>query len=273
MRRLSFCLAVTSAAMLAAGSALATERNFTYTYESGVLAPGQTELEPWVTFRVGREQYFHRYDIRTEFEGGIVPKLQTSLYLNFSSTALDTADPVTGESFRTQSFAFQGVSNEWKYQLSDPLADPIGSALYVEGTFAPQRTELEAKVILDKSFGRAIAAFNLVGEYEWEWASRDTTYTYVLIEADLAGAYALSEVISAGVELNAPFRFYGTAPPGAEDNGVLYAGPVLSARFERWWLTTTFLTQLVALKNPTSGALNLAEHERFQVRTVWGFHL
>jgi hypothetical protein len=260
-------------ALLASSRALATDRTFTYTYESGITPAGHAELEPWVTYRVGRETYFHRYDLRVEFEGGLSPRLQSSLYLNFSSTAQDLNDELTGQRYRSQSLSFQGVSNEWKYQLSDPVADPIGTALYVEGTFAPQKVELEGKVIADKRLGSLVFAFNVVGEYEWEFASADTTYTYVLLEGDLGAAAFLTNQITLGAEISTPFRFYGTAPVGADDNGVLYAGPVLAARFEQWWMATTVLAQCFAIQNPTSGVLNLAEHERFQIRTVWGFHL
>src|SRR5262249_54803520 len=131
----------------------------------------------------------------------------------------------------------------------------------------------EVKTILDKHVGGVIVAFNLVGEYEWEYADSDTTYTYALFEADLGAAYELSNAVSLGLELNAPFKFYGTAPPGAEDNGVLNAGPAFRARFDGWWVATSVLAQVVALKHATSDHLNLEEHERFQIRTIWGFHL
>jgi hypothetical protein len=256
-------------ATLVALPSLATERSFTYTYETPVAAPGHSELEPWVTYRTGRDEHFNRYDLRIEYEGGVLPGLQTALYMNFAATSEDQFDELTGERYRTQSFNFTGVSNEWKYQLSDPVADPVGTALYLEGTFAPQRTELEAKFLLDKHIGPFITAMNLVGEYEWEYPSKDETTRYAEFEVDLAAGVEVTKALVVGAEVNAPIH----VPEDGPTSSVLNVGPALGARFDRWWLATTFLMQVAALKNPTSGTLNLERYERFQVRTVWGFHL
>ena len=46
-------LALTLLAAIATTPAGANIRRFTYTYESAVLPPGHTELEPWITWRAG----------------------------------------------------------------------------------------------------------------------------------------------------------------------------------------------------------------------------
>src|SRR5581483_9323147 len=63
--------AAASLAALAAGvsltrPALANERHFTYTYESGVLPPGAREVELWSTYRTGRHEYYTELDHRAE---------------------------------------------------------------------------------------------------------------------------------------------------------------------------------------------------------------
>jgi hypothetical protein len=247
----------------------ATDRSFTYTYETPVAEPGHAEIEPWVTYRTGRDEHFNRYDLRLEYEGGVVRGLQTALYLNFAAQSEDQFDELTQERFRQQSFAFTGVSSEWKYQLTDPVADPIGSALYLEGTFAPQRTELEAKVLLDKRVGPFVTAMNLVGEYEWEYPSHEETTRYAQVEVDLAAGVEATKALVVGVEVNAPTHL----PESGPTSSVVNLGPALAAHLDRWWVATTFLMQVAALKNPTSGNLNLERYERFQVRTIWGFHL
>src|SRR5262245_17874991 len=121
--------------------ASATERHFTYTYESGVLLPGHVELEPWTTFRVGREDYYSAIDNRLELELGLTERLQTSLYWNTSAVAADVADE-TGETVREHEFELTGISSEWKLKLTDPVADALGSALYLEGTYGNTEAEL-----------------------------------------------------------------------------------------------------------------------------------
>ena len=81
MRRAAIALLTT----LAAASASASERHFTYTYESAVLHPGGREFEPWSTFRLGKDGHFARLDTRLEAELGVTDRLQTSLYLNLSA--------------------------------------------------------------------------------------------------------------------------------------------------------------------------------------------
>src|SRR5438270_930703 len=66
---------------------LANERHFTFTYESPTLPRGHSEIEPWVTARFGRQQYFMGLDYRIEFEGGITDRLLGSVYLNGGSFA------------------------------------------------------------------------------------------------------------------------------------------------------------------------------------------
>src|SRR5262245_37079716 len=99
------------------GLASANDRRFTYTYESAVLPAEARELEVWTTARLGRNDYYSRFDQRLEFEVGLTNRLQTSLYLNYSGVTADSMG------VRSSSFEFQGVSSEWKYKISDPVAD------------------------------------------------------------------------------------------------------------------------------------------------------
>lgn len=153
-----------SALLLVAPAARASERHFGFTYESEVLAPGEAELEPWTTVRAGRRHFYSAFDQRLELELGLAPNLQTSLYWNFGASAETLRDPVTQERARKEDFYLTSISNEWKYRLSDPLADAIGSALYFEASFGPREIELEGKLIVDKQVGNWLFAGNLAGE-------------------------------------------------------------------------------------------------------------
>jgi hypothetical protein len=178
------------AAVLAfTSSARATERHFAFTYETGVLAPGAAEIEPWTTFRVGREHYYSRIDNRLEFEFGLVKNLQTALYWNFERVTADERDPETAALVRSSEFTLASISSEWKYKLTDPLADAVGSALYVEASYGPDEAELEGKLLFDKSFGAWLVALNLVAEQEWEFSAQETE-TEQEYELNLAGEFS-----------------------------------------------------------------------------------
>jgi hypothetical protein len=222
----------------------ASERHFTYTYESSVLRAGGREIEPWNTFRLGRDDFYARLDTRLETELGLTDRLQTSVYLNLSARAYDTPQG------RQSSTTLAGVSSEWKLKLKDPVADPVGLALYGELSGGPEEAELEAKLILDKRAGRFLTAFNLSAEHEWEFAEAGLTEHETKLELVAGGCYFVTPGLTAGLEL--------------------FLGPSLSYSREGWWVAASVLPQLRALSGATSGHLDLAEHEKVELRFLFG---
>lgn len=273
----TLCFAALLALPLAAtlvGPASASERHFTYTYESNVLNPGDVEIEPWTTWRAGRKDYYSRFDQRLEFEFGVVPNLQMAWYWNMTAIAADQTDATTGETTRATGFEFGGVSNEWKYKLSDSFADPIGSAIYFEWTAAPAEAELEAKVILDKRMGDAIVAFNAVGEHEWEFESKDETKREIVLEADLAFGYFLAPSFVLGVEA----RSHTELVDGDHAATAFFAGPSVAYAQKAWWTALTIQPQLFAIRGDdeskdSDDTFDLAHHERLNVRILFGMDL
>lgn len=258
------------AILFSAAEASATQRHFTYTYESPVLNPGDAELEPWTTFKWGRDNYYSSVEQRLEFEIGVVPNLQTSLYWNFAATSQDVTD-ATGVEARQTEFELESISSEWKYRLSDPVADPLGSSLYLEGALGPTEAEIEAKVILDKRIGQVLLAANLVGEYEWIFDEANKTERELAFELNLGGGYFFTDTLFAGLELMSQ-----TELEHAEEleNSVLYAGPTFGYSPGSWWMAMTVMPQIVALKGASQGSsLDLEHHERLQTRFLFGFDL
>src|SRR5258706_8918421 len=81
------------------------DRNFTYTYQTSVLAKGHKEIEIWTTERGGRDlPFYSAIDNRMEFEVGLTNKLQSAFYLNFANETLDDG---TG---KISKFLFKGIS-------------------------------------------------------------------------------------------------------------------------------------------------------------------
>ncbi len=238
----------------------ANDRHFTYAYETAVLAPGGRELEIWTTWRTGRDRYFSRFDHRLEFEVGLTERLQTALYLNFDAS---TAEDEFGA--RVSSFDYGGVSSEWKYKLTDPVADPLGLAVYGEASATPDEYELEAKLLADEQLGAMLFAFNLVGEIEWELEADETEREFVLSPV-FGASYLLSASASIGIEV----RNHNEFVSGEWEHSALHAGPVASYATETWWAAMTFLPQIADLKN---GGVDTEEHERFETRLLFGVHL
>lgn len=265
LRVLLPCVAL--AVGLAARQAAASERRFTYTYESATLAPGQREIEPWTTFRMGRDGFYNRVDNRLELEFGLTDRLQTSWYLNLTGITEDDPSPGPG---RMSSFEHAGVSWELKYKLMDPVADPVGMALYFEATGGPSELELEGKLILDKRIGSWLLAMNLVGEQEWELAGPETE-AELLLEAVGAVGYFVTPHLTLGLEV----RDHNVIGHGDKDweSSALFAGPAVSYAWPTWWTAVSVLPQLGNLKRePGTGSLDLADHERVNARLIFGTH-
>ncbi|MFN0276417.1 MAG: hypothetical protein ACKVPJ_11760 [Chitinophagales bacterium] len=260
-------------------NAFAGDRDFTYTYQSTVLGKGHRELELWFTYKTGKNIFYNALDHRAEFEIGLGKNIQTAFYLNLgysSSSSFVELNPdvYTIESSKGLSLGF---SNEWKWKLSDPVANAVGSALYAEVSVEPGEFELEGKVILDKKIGNFITAFNLEGEIEFEAepelhfdesgiVSMETEWEKgKKVELNYGLTYAFNNSFSAGFEV----RNHNVFKEGVWEHSALYAGPVISIKQETWWLAFTALPQITDLKGD---GLDLNDHEKLQSRVLLGFH-
>lgn len=251
--------------LTAAISLSGAERNFSYVQESAVLAPGQKELELWTTLQGGRaDQDFQRLDSRLELEVGVAPDTQIAMYLNHRRTS----ENGVAES------EFEGVSLELKRRLSDPVADAMGSAIYVEGTVNGSETELELKGITDWRAGSWIIAANAIVEFEWAQtpnAAGDgaTTEDEQQLGLTLAAARSLGEGWSAGFEIDNR----NPIEEGEWESSTLWAGPVVHVANPHLWATLTVMPQLTNLGGEAeTGTRELGDHSRIEARLLLGTH-
>ena len=243
----------------------AQDRLFTYTYQSGVLNSGQREIEVWNTFRTGRTDYFARLDNRTEFEIGLGKNLQTAFYLNLTSKT-NTVDILGIKSFTTGNEL--SFSNEWKYKILDPLADPVGLALYGEYGIGTSEYELEGKIIVDKKLGNVTLAANAIYEMELEpeYSGSELELEAEEHKADLnfSAAYTFNPRFSLTMES----AYKNVIQEGELKHSALYAGVGLSYVQKNFFVNFTVLPQITAFKGTTSGHLNLDEFEKVQTRLL-----
>jgi hypothetical protein len=262
-----FSLATLMVAILSTSS-LANRRRFTYTYETGVLPKGVLELEIWNTLRTDKNKFFRGIDHRAELELGLGGSFQTSLYLNMSSTS--TYDPTTGIVTGSEF----SISNEWKYSISDPVADVLGSALYGEWTLKPDEVELEGKLLLDKQLGSLLIAANAIYEHE-SLAVGDESEN--IFETTLGLTYLVDENFTIGLE--ARYHSVSGEEEGAtteeESKSAIFLGPTISYSSEKWWAAFSIMPQigLGDNKTGTSSPLELEEHEKVEARLLFAVHL
>lgn len=265
MKRIIFISVVIMASV---SFAKAQDRIFTYTYQSNVLAPGEKEIEVWNTFGTGRQSFYRGYENKIEFETGIAKNLQTAFYFKVNSSAGYNMSNDSALSSST-SIAF---SNEWKYKLSDPVANAIGSALYTELELSKNGVESENKIILDKKLGRNTFALNLVGVYETVKITEDKILKNekeYRAEFDLGYAYYLGKGFNLGIEA----RNLNKNEDGEWKYSALYAGPVISYSRDKFWINLTVMPQITAFKGATYKNLVLDDQQKLNTRLVFSFAL
>ena len=251
----------------------ANERAFSYTYESSVLNAGQREIEIWNTFHWQRQDYYRRFRHRIEYEVGLGGNVQTAFYLNLTNTAKHAGSGLSA--FLEKEFEV-GFFNEWKFKLSDPVANAFGFALYGEIGLGANEVELEGKLIFDKKIGRTMQALNLVFEPEWETEIEDgktSTEHAFKVEVDYGFSYKASDRWNIGIELRSQNAY---TTDGQLKHSTLFGGPVVSYATEGFWITLTALPQLYAFKvepgNKNSNRELLA-NEQLETRMIFSYEL
>jgi hypothetical protein len=246
---LAACFATTH--FIGVKSAEAGARRFTYVYEATTAAPGSYESENWITWGSSprEERRFNAVDFRNEIEFGVTEHFQIALYLADWGYR---ADPRANE----HGFRYQSSALELIYNLTNPTTDLLGLALYGEVRAGPEELELESKVILQKNFGRFVAAYNATLEAKWEGEHLEER------GGEIAESIGLSYEVSPAWLIGGEILHEIDLPDwsGAEDS-VVYGGPNLSYRRGTWWATVTPLVQLT----------NIASEVDVQTRLIFGF--
>jgi len=246
----------------------AQDRVFTYTYQSGVLNKGQKEIEVWSTLASGKADYYRGLDHSLEFEIGLGHQLQTAFYLNYGYSSGVASENGAKSLVNSTSYSF---ANEWKLKLSDPMANRLGSALYLEYALAPTATAVEGKLILDKQMGDFTSAFNLVGEYEVErefhligLGIESERLDQFAIELNYGLAYRVKKEWSIGFEAFNKNQMIGSTAA----RSILLAGPSFSYHTNAFWINLTCMPQIANLKG---GGLELKENEKLQTRLIFSY--
>ena len=214
-------------------------RHFTYLYEATTAARGEVELENWVTWTGSSAENgrFNAFAFRHEVEFGLTDRFQLSIYVADWAYVDDPKNHRHGT-------RFQDAALEAIYRLSDPVDDPIGSAVYGEVRGGDRFVELEAKLILEKDFAPWIFAYNATLEAEWEGEGlREKAGEF---NQALGISRRIGRHFYAGAELlhEVPLPDWNRAA-----GSVVSAGPNAGLRLGRWWATVTPLFQLTRVRS------------------------
>ncbi len=234
--------------ILSATAAVAGVRHFGYVYEAVTTAPGSLDIENWVTWsHTSNPQRADEVDFRHEFEFGVTENFQASLYVADWSYSADR---------QNSGFTYSDSALELIYNLTNPVIDPVGLAMYEEIRAGDRVFELESKLIAQKNIGPLILAYNVTLEAVWEgtgWQDREGE-----LQQALGASYEISQRLSVGIEMLDEFVF-----PEWRDNERIrnfFIGPNVCFRHKDWFVTVTGLAQ----------ATNTPDEADFQLRTIFG---
>jgi hypothetical protein len=234
--------------MLPATAVLSGVRHFGYVYEAVTSAPGSLDVENWVTWsHTSNPQRVDEVDFRHEFEFGITENLQASLYL---------ADWFYAADRQHSGFTYSDSALELIYNLTNPVIDPVGLAMYGEIRAGDRLVELESKLIAQKNFGPLILAYNITLEAVWEGTGLQERQGE--LQQALGASYEISQRLSVGMEMLHEFGF----PEWHDSERIrnFFIGPNVCFRHQNWFVTVTALAQTT----------NTPDEADFQVRTIFG---
>ncbi|MEP7168623.1 MAG: hypothetical protein ABI855_04580 [Bacteroidota bacterium] len=259
-------------------SSFAQDRVFAYTYQTNVLNKGDFDLEFQNTLRTGKTGKFSPYvfgqhlNQRLELEFGLGKKVQTSFY--FNSELFNYADTSSSEMNQELTVNF---SNEWKWKLSDPVANRIGLGLYGELEFGGSNLEFEGKILLDKKLPNDLFAFNIVGKYEFEkQISRTDNITKAEwthnspVEFYFGYLHTLNSATSIGIEAK---NNNDITKENGWVNSVLFAGLAFHAIIGKCFVNLSVLPQIANLHKTDSapGNMDYNDFEKLEVRVLVGY--
>jgi hypothetical protein len=261
-------LAVIAGVTLMSASSRANPRPLPFTYNYETLGEGEGEIEQYVDMtpvrahdEVGKEVTYAAMQYQTEFEYGITDRLELGLYVALQPKPdyVDAATLTEGTGFKERLRYRLAEENEW----------PVDVALYGELVEYDVEFEIEAKIILQKRFGKLRIAANAWAEREWyyELPQRDW-----VINPTVGATYQVTPTFNVGAEYWMRAEFPDPAPATRTFNlgPHQFVGPAVMFNFGKiWWSTGVY----VRVDDMSHTAQPLDNYGPVWVRTVIGVTL
>lgn len=242
---LTINLLITLILMLSVCHVSADRRNFVWSYEYATMPKGDVEIEQYTTVRMNKEAKHFKETYREqmfEVEYGITDHFDVGFYQLYRQKP-------------NSIFEYRGYKLRFRYRFGDEgdfFLDPL---LYLEWIQKGDEIELEEKIILGKSIGNFISAFNLTLEQEWDGKKLKT-----IIAPSLGLGYQCSPNFTFGMEA----LTHMVKEKGKQQNSAWFAGPTLSFSGGKAWASLGFMPQITN---------ELTDHYQYRIRLIMGIFL
>jgi hypothetical protein len=268
------CLVAGAIVMIAftwSARSLATPRPLPFTYTADTLGEGETEIENYVDLTPvkaiatsnGNPVWYTATQFQVEFEHGITDKLELGLYLAYQP---DPGGAYTSVATLTEGTGFK---ERLRYRLADAGDWPIDVALYGEIVEYATEFEIEAKIILERRFGKFRVAANAWAEREFYYSVGQQDW---VLNPTAGLTYQVTPAFHAGLEYWMRVEFPDPAPnPRPFSVGPnQFLGPALMFNFGKLWWSTGIYARLNDIDRT---AQPLDDYGPVWVRTVVGIEL
>jgi len=231
-----FLVAASAAVAMIAPAARANPRVLPFTYTTDTLPEGEVEIEQFadlillraVDTTEGPTRYFGS-QFTTEIEIGIAPRLELGLY----ATYVPSYTSLTGAAEMPEG---NGLKQRLRYIFADPGVWPVDVGVYGELTENEREIELEAKILLQRRFGKLRVAANLSAEYELYFSEeRD-----IVLNPSIGASYEVTPAFHVGVDSFLRGEYPRNPPPATRTFGLgpeYYVGPAVMMSFGKLWWT------------------------------------
>ena len=269
-RAIAGCL--TAAIIVVGGSARADDRPFAFAYTTDTEQQGEAEIEQEITWASGHaREAFQEIRSRTEIEYGVTDDFQASFYL---SHAWARTRPQGGP---TETSSLPGIAAELIYRLTSVHSDPLGLALYGEGSAGNGSRAFELKALIQKNLAhdRLRLVLNINAEDVWEKNGFGGYDASSALEFFGGAAWRLTPEWNIAAEFDNERGFDGLILGGASRyaDSAYFAGPTLSYTGEPFSIVLAAQAQLPWASGGalTDGYLSSAERFRIRLRIASDF--
>lgn len=253
MRRLALLV------LAAAVPALAAPRDFPVTWTTRTNEAAQSELEAWVTPRLGRTEDYARVDARLAWSVGVTRTVESQLSLDLD---WERPDDVRGATLDPR------VSNTWRW-TTWRLGSPVGVGALSRVTLGLDRAEVEARLLLDATLGRTLFAANASAARSLFFGPGDGRID-TRLEGSAGVRYAVSKTVTFGLEARVRSAYREALFQGL----AVYVGPTLTATGPGFWVALGASAQVASDKAAADKGngehAELRDNERFFFRVSFG---